>query len=92
MILEKKKTVILKDAGLDKFEQNPSKIFTCAMQTYMKKSGDFDNVFKVIEQYHQKTMIAIFKGETVAASTLTADYHKVLNDELYKLQEKDRKQ
>jgi hypothetical protein len=47
--------------GLDQYEANPSKIFTCAMQTFMKQNPEFDGIFKVIEQYHQKVMIAIFK-------------------------------
>lgn len=49
MVLEKKKSKILQEFGLDKFEDNPSKIFTCAMQTFMKENPDFDNVFKAIE-------------------------------------------
>lgn len=52
MVLEKKKQDILKKQGLDAFEHNPSKIFTCAMQTFMKQNKEFDNVFKVIEQHH----------------------------------------
>ena len=38
--------------GLDEFEHNPSKIFTCAMQKYMKQSAEFDEIFKVIEKHH----------------------------------------
>lgn len=49
MVLEQKKSKILVKYGLDKFESNPSKIFTCAMQTFMKQNKDFDNIFKVIE-------------------------------------------
>lgn len=85
MVLEKKKTMILNDHKLDQYDVNPSKIFTCAMQKYMKASPEFDDIFKKVEAYHQKVMISIFKGtDTVEPDTLKKEYALLVNSELDK--------
>lgn len=45
-ILEQKKIAILAKHELNRYDDHPSKIFTCAMQTYMKENKDFDFIFK----------------------------------------------
>jgi hypothetical protein len=52
VILEKKKEEILMKHGLDGVEDSASKVFTCAMQTFMKSNKDFNEIFKIIETHH----------------------------------------
>jgi hypothetical protein len=52
VILEKKKEEILLKHGLDGSEDSASKVFTCAMQSFMKSSKDFYEIFKIIETHH----------------------------------------
>ena len=62
------------------------------MQTFMKSSADFDEIFKVVENYHQKVMISIFKGTFMSKETLEKEYKQLVASELEKYDNKIKEQ
>ena len=48
MLLEKNKSAILKEFKLDVYDANPSKIFSCALNTLLIKNKDFKFINKSI--------------------------------------------